>query len=80
MEAAATHLADTAMAARTPGETTPIVLVGSLVGPCSPVGDRLRAMLKARAKATVRLATEGAAGAAWLAAVDLLGPTAPRPA
>ena len=80
VEAAATHLADTAMAARTPGETTPIVLVGSLVGPSSPVGDRLRAMLRTRAKTTVRLATEGAAGAAWLAAVDLLGPTAPRPA
>jgi glucosamine kinase len=80
VEAAATHLANTAMAARTPGETTPIVLVGSLVGPCSPVGDRLKALLESRANATVKVAAEGAAGAAWLAAVDLLGPTAPRPA
>ncbi|HEX6347054.1 N-acetylglucosamine kinase [Umezawaea sp.] len=79
VEAAAGHLADTAMAARNPGETTPIVLVGSLVGPSSPVGDRLRAMLRTRSGATVRVATEGAAGAAWLAAVALLGPTAPRP-
>ncbi len=80
VEAAAVLLADTAMAARTEGETTPIVLVGSLVGPSSPVGDRLRALLKERTNATVRVATEGAAGAAWLAAVHLLGPTAPRPA
>jgi N-acetylglucosamine kinase-like BadF-type ATPase len=80
VEAAAVHLANTAMAARDPGETTPIVLVGSLVGPCSPVGDRLTAMLRARSGATVKVAAEGAAGAAWLAAVDLLGPTAPRPA
>ncbi|MFD9737006.1 N-acetylglucosamine kinase [Umezawaea sp. NPDC059074] len=80
VEAAAALLADTAMATRTPGESTPIVLVGSLVGPSSPVGDRLRALLRARSNGTVRLATEGAAGAAWLAAIDLLGPTAPRPA
>jgi glucosamine kinase len=79
VEAAAQLLADTAMAAREPGETTPVVVVGSLVGPSSPVGDRLRALLSARTGGPVRVATEGAAGAAWLAAVDLLGPTAPRP-
>ncbi|PRY46328.1 N-acetylglucosamine kinase [Umezawaea tangerina] len=80
VDTAARLLADTAMAAREPGERTPIVLVGSLVGPSSPVGDRLRSLLRARTGATVRVATEGAAGAAWLAALDLLGPTAPRPA
>jgi glucosamine kinase len=75
---AARLLADGAMAVRRDGETTPVVLVGSLVGPGSPVGDRLRAELAARCPGPVTVALEGAAGAAWLAAVDVLGPGAPR--
>jgi len=80
VEEAVRLLANTAMAAREPDEQSPVVLVGSLVGPHSPVGDHLRAELTTRAGGPVRVATEGASGAAWLAAVDLLGPTAPRPA
>jgi N-acetylglucosamine kinase-like BadF-type ATPase len=74
---AARLLADLAMQAREPGETTPVVLVGSLVS--SPVGACLKKELAARAVSEVRVASEGAAGAAWLAAVDVLGPSAPRP-
>jgi glucosamine kinase len=74
---AARLLADLAMQAREPDETTPVVLVGSLVS--SPVGACLKEELAARAVSEVRVASEGAAGAAWLAAVDVLGPGAPRP-
>lgn len=75
---AARLLADTAAAVRTPSDTSPIVLVGSLIK--TPVGTHLKQELLTRCAAQVIMATEGAAGAAWLAAVDVLGPTAPRPA
>lgn len=71
-------LADLAMSCREEGDETPIVLVGSLIQ-AHPLGTRLRAELTARTHAAVRIATEGAAGAAWLAAVEILGTTAPRP-
>ncbi|KOV83714.1 N-acetylglucosamine kinase [Nocardia sp. NRRL S-836] len=74
---AARLLADTAAAVRTPADTTPIVLVGSLIK--TPVGVHLKQELLSRCDAQVIMATEGAAGAAWLAAVDVLGPDAPRP-
>ncbi|KAA2262386.1 ATPase [Solihabitans fulvus] len=76
---AAQLLADTALMIRGAEERTPMVLVGSLLGPGSPVGTRLRAELAERTEARVRVATEGAAGAAWLAALEVLGPSAPRP-
>jgi glucosamine kinase len=75
---AARLLADTASAVREPSDTSPIVLVGSLIK--TPVGTHLKQELLTRCNAQVIMATEGAAGAAWLAAVDVLGPTAPRPA
>lgn len=75
---AARLLADTATAVRLPSDTSPIVLVGSLIK--TPVGLHLKQELLTRCNARVIMATEGAAGAAWLAAVDVLGPTAPRPA
>ncbi|SDG98297.1 BadF-type ATPase [Lentzea fradiae] len=75
---AARLLADTAAAVRTPSDTSPIVLVGSLIK--TPVGTHLKQELLTRCAAAVIMATEGAAGAAWLAAVDVLGPAAPRPA
>jgi N-acetylglucosamine kinase-like BadF-type ATPase len=75
VDAAADLLAQQAFAVRTPGERTPIVLVGSVVGEGSPVGDALRERLDA----PVESATDGAAGAAWLAAIEVLGPGAPRP-
>jgi glucosamine kinase len=65
-------LAEMAETARTPG--TPVVLTGSVVGPDAPVGIGLRDRL-----GQVSFAADGAAGAAWLAAVDLLGDRAPRP-
>ncbi|CCH27763.1 BadF/BadG/BcrA/BcrD ATPase family protein [Actinosynnema sp. NPDC047251] len=71
-------LADLALAARPAAADTPIVLVGSLVH-AHPLGALLRAELTARTRAPVRVATESSAGAAWLAAVEVLGDTAPRP-
>lgn len=76
---AAEHLATHAQAARTPDERTPVVLAGSVIGPDSPVGRALRATLASRTTAPVLFAPDGAVGAAWLAALTLLGPTAPRP-
>ena len=72
--AAAAHLAALAGEVRTPGDTTPIVLVGSVIGPESPVGSALREQL-----GDVLFAPDGAAGAAWLAGLTAWGPAAPRP-
>ncbi|MCE6999488.1 ATPase [Saccharothrix sp. S26] len=71
-------LADLTEAARPADARSPIVLMGSLVH-ANPLGTRLKLELTARTSAPVTVATEGAAGAAWLAAVKVLGPTAPRP-
>ncbi|RSM82201.1 N-acetylglucosamine kinase [Kibdelosporangium aridum] len=61
---------------RSPGEQSPVVLIGSVVGPESPVGVLLRERL---GDLPIYFSTEGATGAVWLAAVDVLGPSAPRP-
>lgn len=74
---AAELLAEHAHATRTPGETTPFVLAGSVIGPESPVGRALRERLSHEAE--VRFAPDGAVGAAWLAALTAWGPDAPRP-
>jgi N-acetylglucosamine kinase-like BadF-type ATPase len=74
---AAELLAAHAHATRTPGETTPIVLAGSVIGPDSPVGQALREQLSHEAE--VLFAPDGALGAAWLAALTVWGPDAPRP-
>jgi glucosamine kinase len=79
VEQAAEQLAGQALAARPAGERTPIVLVGSVVGPGTPVGDAVRARLTERTGAAVLYSADAAAGAAWLAAIELLGPAAPRP-
>jgi N-acetylglucosamine kinase-like BadF-type ATPase len=76
--AAVRVLADLAESARPEHDRTPIVLVGSLVH-AHPLGTRLKRELAARTTAPVHVATEGAAGAAWLAAVKVLGDSAPRP-
>ncbi len=75
---AAALLAEHAHATRTEGETTPIVLAGSVIGPDSPVGLALRARLSHEAE--VLFAPDGTLGAAWLAALAAWGPRAPRPA
>jgi glucosamine kinase len=77
IEEAAAHLAHLAHATRTPGETTPIVLAGSVISPDSPVGLSLREQLSHEAQ--VLSAADGAVGAAWLAALRAWGPDAPRP-
>ncbi|HEX2132961.1 MAG TPA: BadF/BadG/BcrA/BcrD ATPase family protein [Actinophytocola sp.] len=76
---AAAHLAGHAEAVREPDERTPVVLAGSVIGPDSPVGTALRARLASRSEAPVLFAPDGALGAAWLAALSIIGPTAPRP-
>jgi N-acetylglucosamine kinase-like BadF-type ATPase len=76
--AAVRALADLAEATRPEHDRTPIVLVGSLVH-AHPLGVRLKRELATRTAAPIAVATEGAAGAAWLAAVKILGDTAPRP-
>ncbi|OLF08632.1 N-acetylglucosamine kinase [Actinophytocola xanthii] len=76
---AAEHLAAHALTARDPGEQTPVVLAGSVIGPDSPVGRALRATLSAKISAPILFAPDCAVGAAWLAALSVAGPDAPRP-
>ncbi|WP_460956657.1 N-acetylglucosamine kinase [Parasphingorhabdus pacifica] len=70
---AASLLADTAEPTRTTSDTTPIVLAGGLVGAGNPLGDALRGELTTRFPVEPRTAGPGTAGAAWLAATELLG-------
>lgn len=77
VDRAAELLAAHATAARRPGEHTPIVLAGSVIGPESPVGLALRAALADEGE--VLFAPDGAVGAAWLAAVSAWGEDTPRP-
>lgn len=88
LDDAAAELAATAMAAREHGEATPVVLIGGLVDPGGPLAARVRTELSPRCAGQILLAgeaaeagtmTAGAAGAAWLAALTVLGPFAPRP-
>lgn len=72
---AAALLAETARSAHHPGTAAPIVLAGGLVALGNPIGEALRAELAADGM-DLRTAGSGAAGAAWLAALDLLGPRA----
>lgn len=76
---AADLLAGQALMARSAGERTPVVLAGSVIGPDSPVGTSLRALLAERTPAEVLFAPDGAVGAAWLSALEVAGPDAPRP-
>ncbi|MBB5153891.1 N-acetylglucosamine kinase [Saccharopolyspora phatthalungensis] len=74
---AARVLADTVAATRSPADTSPIVLAGGLLARGNPVGEALRAELADRGYGKPRVAGSGAAGAAWLAALDLTAdPTA----
>ncbi|WP_328604754.1 N-acetylglucosamine kinase [Amycolatopsis sp. NBC_00345] len=72
----ADFLVSLALATRDPGESTPLVLVGSVLAEDSPVGAAVRAGL---AGLDVLTSSDGVLGAAWLAAVDAWGETAPRP-
>ena len=76
---AADLLAAHVRAVREVGERTPVVLAGSVIGPDSPFGTTLREQLTAEVSSSVLFAPDGTLGAAWLAAIEVLGPTAPRP-
>ncbi|MDA3648341.1 ATPase [Saccharopolyspora indica] len=71
VERAARVLVDTAAQTRTPDDDTPIVLAGGLVAPENPLGKALRTELASRDFPAPHTAGPGAAGAAWLAALDL---------
>jgi N-acetylglucosamine kinase-like BadF-type ATPase len=74
---AAEFLVASALASREPGENTPVVLVGSVLGAGSPVGARVRHDLSGL---DVLTSSDGVLGAAWLAAVEAFGEDAVRPA
>jgi N-acetylglucosamine kinase-like BadF-type ATPase len=74
---AAEFLVASALASREPGENTPVVLVGSVLGAGSPVGARVRRDLSGL---DVLTSSDGVLGAAWLAAVEAFGEDAARPA
>jgi N-acetylglucosamine kinase-like BadF-type ATPase len=71
VERAAAALLTTLGRIRDPGETTPIVLAGSLTSDTSPVGTTLRALLADRFAGPVRPARTEVGGAAWLALAAL---------
>jgi N-acetylglucosamine kinase-like BadF-type ATPase len=73
---AADLLLGLARAARDPGESTPVVLVGSVVTVNSPVGGLVRDGLIGL---DVLTSSDGVLGAAWLAAVEAFGEGATRP-
>ncbi|MEU5694723.1 BadF/BadG/BcrA/BcrD ATPase family protein [Actinosynnema sp. NPDC020468] len=77
ISAAVAHLTALALAGHTPG--TPLVLTGSLIH-AHPLGAALRRSLARRGPGPITTTTNGAPGAAWLAAVATLGAQAPRPA
>jgi len=71
VERAAAALLATLTLIRDEGESTPIVLAGSLASDSSPVGSILRTLLPDRFSGTVLPARTGAGGAAWLALAAL---------
>ncbi|TDE09462.1 N-acetylglucosamine kinase [Jiangella asiatica] len=71
LRAAADHLLAAVAQVRSDGDATPIVLAGSLLTTATPLATLVRDALAARwPSAAVSDATDGAAGAAWLAAVS----------
>ncbi|MEV4164534.1 N-acetylglucosamine kinase [Nonomuraea dietziae] len=75
VEAAAVRLARTASEVREPLDRSPIVLAGSVLTSGGPVQQTVLELLGRRwAAAPITVAKDGAGAAAWLAALDLLGP------
>ncbi|WP_086822154.1 N-acetylglucosamine kinase [Allokutzneria sp. NRRL B-24872] len=73
------HLVDiTLAAAPAADDDSPVVLIGSLTEAGNPFGDALRVGLSANGFCDISEATDGAAGAAWLAATELLPDEAQR--
>jgi N-acetylglucosamine kinase-like BadF-type ATPase len=79
VEEAGELLARLATDARPADERTPIVLAGSVIRPGTPVGRALRTALAEYTPEPVLFAPDGTVGAAWLAALEVAGPEAPRP-
>ncbi|GAB3579925.1 BadF/BadG/BcrA/BcrD ATPase family protein [Amycolatopsis endophytica] len=75
VERGADLLVRTALATREPDEETPVVLVGSVLGPDTRIGERVRAKLTGL---DVRTSSDGVYGAAWLAAVEAFGEATAR--
>lgn len=71
VSAAAGHLVDHVAAVHEPADTRPVVLAGSLLTEATPVADSVRRRLRRRYRGPVETARDAAAGAAWLAALDL---------
>jgi glucosamine kinase len=74
VERAATLLVEMAVATRDQGDSTPVVLCGSVLG--GPVGSAVREKLTG---IEVHTSSDGVIGAAWLAAVEAFGRAAVRP-
>lgn len=68
VEQAASALVHTLGRVREPSETPPLVMVGGILRPGSAVGVALRTHLTERFEGSVLSATDGVAGATWLAA------------
>ncbi|WP_165368241.1 N-acetylglucosamine kinase [Phytoactinopolyspora endophytica] len=78
---AAHHLLNAVSAVRASGESTPVVLTGSLLTTDTPVRHLVEPQLAASwPDAPITSAVNGAAGAAWLAAASLVGPDTPQAA
>ncbi|MFD9893178.1 N-acetylglucosamine kinase [Amycolatopsis sp. NPDC059027] len=73
---AAELLVANALATREPGESSPVVLVGSVLSPEGPVGALVRARLTG---CEVLTSSDGVLGAAWLAALAAFKGDAMRP-
>jgi len=71
VERAAAALLATLRLIRDEGESTPVVLAGSLAGESSPVGAVVRRLMQDRFSGTVLPGRTGAGGAAWLALAAL---------
>ncbi|MGW4473796.1 N-acetylglucosamine kinase [Nonomuraea sp. NPDC004354] len=69
---AAGHLVDTVAKVRAQGETSPIVLAGSVLTRGGPLGHAVRDRLARHWHAPVTVAGDAACAAAWLAARDLV--------
>ncbi|EWM14401.1 hypothetical protein [Kutzneria sp. 744] len=69
-------LVRTARDARSGGERTPVVVIGSVAAGGGVLGQRLLSALEEACGGEVTVASDGAAGAAWLASLELLGPAA----
>jgi glucosamine kinase len=68
---AAELLTETVSRIRTPEDSTPLVLAGSVAGEDSPVGQALRKTIQERFAGEVLTARDGVGGATWLALAAL---------